>query len=128
MDGKEYKELENITWLVTRLRGRFSEDRYRQIARFQNHPHSPKHDISLIFNEELNNISQEFENLSAIDVAISNTTAARTYFGQEKVSKIAMLASIVVRLRKEHLDTSGEVMSSEEPDLETSRKERNEIY
>lgn len=54
------------SWFVTVLPGGHSVDRYRQLARFENHRHLPSYNIRLPFYDELNYLMKtEFESLSA---------------------------------------------------------------
>jgi len=100
-------------WFVTKLRGGFPVDRYRQLVRFQNTRHSAKYYVSLTLYGELNNLRLEYERLSSAKPNVTNLCVAKTYFGQAKVSrKMNLLASTAVRLSKEALDTLGLIINS----------------
>lgn len=118
------EDWKNISWFVTKLKGGFPVERYRQLARFQNHRHSPKYYVSLTFYDEVYNLRTEYNRLSAQSQAVSNVSVARTYFGQEQVSRtMTMLASTAVRLPQRTIETLGAIMNSEHPDLLDFKKQ-----
>lgn len=108
----------SVTWFVSVLKGGFSVDKYRQLARFHNHHHYPKHYILLTFYDELNNLCSEYDRLSQASSNISNNLVAKTCFGQETVSQMMkMLSSTAIRLSHHVLNTLAEMSNSEHPNL-----------
>lgn len=117
------------------MKGLFPLKRYGQLSWFQNHHHSPDifitillYYISLKFYDELHNLWEDHDKLSVTNANFSNKTVAKTYFGQDKVSRTTtMLASLAMWLSSKVLKTLGKIMNSEHPDLFDSTKAEEEI-
>lgn len=105
-------------WFVTILKGGFPVDRYRQLARFQNHRHSPKYNVSLTFYDELFNLKSEYERLKLETPNPTNAQVARTYFGTTTASRtMTMMASLAIRLGPDVMTTLGKIVNSEFPEI-----------
>lgn len=71
-----------------------------------------------MFDNELNDILEQYDKLSATNANVSNTAVAKTYFVQDKVSgKMNMIASTAVWVTREVLGTLGEIINSENVDV-----------
>lgn len=105
-----------MLWGFTKLKGGFPVERYRRLAIFQNHLHSPKYYISMTSFDEVNNVSKEYDRLCAKTNNVGNTVIARTYFGHDKVSRtVKMHALRAMRVHRTTLHTLGTIMNSEHP-------------
>lgn len=93
-------------------------ERYRSLARFQNHRNSFKYYVSLTLYYQLNNLRQEYNHLLVSSSVVSNFVVARAYFGQQNVSQtMSMLASTAMRLPQHTLEELRCMSTSEHPDL-----------
>lgn len=112
----------HYSWFVTVLRGGNSVERYKQLARFQNHRHSPRYNIRMTFYDELSNLRSEFNRLSSSGSKPSNLSVAQSYFGTTETSRtMTMLASTAVRLPMAVIETIGKITNSEHPELCTGQ-------
>ncbi len=110
-------EWKGFKWLVTVLRGGYSLDRYRQLARAQNSRHSPRFYVELTFFDEINNLRLEYDYLVRCQSKPSQIQVARSYFGTEDVSNTRkFLASMAVRLPKRVINELGNIMNKEMPE------------
>ncbi len=107
-------------WFVCVLKGGFSVERYRQLARYQNYLQSPKYYVQWTLFDELYNLRKEFQNLCLQKAKPTHAEVAREYFGS-KVHEInrsmTMLSSTAIRLSKDVINEIGLIMNDEHPDL-----------
>lgn len=123
----KWKSWKNTLWFVTKLKGAFPVKSYWQSARFRSHKHSLQYNVSLKFFDELNNLREEFVILWTTDSTVTNTTVAKTYFGQEYVSRtMEILDSTVVRISTEAWSTLGLTMNSDNSELFKSQDALND--
>lgn len=102
--------------------------RYRQLARFQNHRHSPRYNIKLKLFDERKNLSSEYARMMSFGFKLTILGMAQSYFGTNDTSRtMAMLASTAVRHPVLVIQSIGEVMNIANPQLCT-RKHEFEIH
>lgn len=106
-----------FNWMVTILKSGFTMERYRQLARFQNHRQSPRYYIQVTIFDELSNLRSEYNRLCSEQTKPSHALVARTYFGTQSTTRtMTMMASLAVRLDQRVLDTLGSIINQDHPD------------
>lgn len=108
----------NFMWFVTILKGGYSVDRYKQLARFQNHRHNEKFYVSMTFYDELINLRNEYERLRLLKSKPTNVEVAKAYFGSNVSNRtMTMLSSTAIRLPLSVIKVIGKISNEENKDL-----------
>lgn len=114
-NGQAWK---SYKWFVTVLKGGFGVDRYRQLARFNNHHHNKNFYIEIELFDELKNLREEHGRLSKLTNQPTNVQVAKAYFGSEAESSTTTIcAPFSARLPIETLPVLESIVNAEHPEI-----------
>ena len=114
-----YDRWRGFQWFVTVLQGGKPLDRYKQLAITNNAKHDCKYYIEMTFYDRIANMKEEQNRLHSEGRPANGTEVAKVYSGlpPKKIRSLIQVANTVVRLHVKVVDTIGEIMNGEYPEL-----------
>lgn len=124
MMKEDSRRWEGFLWPVTMLRGGFSLQTLKQLARVQNAKHCDSYYIEPTFFDMLSGLREEYDRIKSHrgskKVTSAEVSAAYDGASHAKESTIKQTAATAVRLDHSVIKAIGEVMNEEHPELAAS--------